>query len=810
MNAKSFKLGANGDIQSFATVDAGNCTVSSFQRFLPRTQVPETSLRPGGALTKGRKLRQALRPLAAFDILQTRAPVLRATYHHRARSPHPLYDTMAPGRSLKALVSRRRRTEGDEEDDDESVTVADESQSEGSVVSDLDQDVDADHSDMSDTDTTEPMIAESAPAPTNGTDDTPKARSRRTRKPKKGKEQALGQTKPPAFETSADTEAMLNGFKNTDTAQVVVDFEDTIADDGLKPTDTLTESSQAAGSRRPDTVADKRKKEHEGYKKKRDSDPTFIPNRGNFFMHDPRTPDQRGFSSYGRGRGRGRGGFTGGPFAPVAYVLPLYPSVSTRLTDLLLSQIPPVEKTADAPWAHDLHDTLNETNSIPNARSLRPGNQSQAPSGPAALRGRGGMAAQSRPLNFSKTTQIGNVQIRVNLPGMEAAIPFAAVPVKSHTRLPDHRPPLRRDKPVRVSLPDHPARYVFPSADRSFIFIPRAMRPNQQGFGRVRGSFSVHGGPVSRRTSAYGGSVYSASVNMSRRSSLAREIPRDSAFSPTGSYTSRPHAQSGRPVVRLPQGGSHRSSNASPAGSAYGRHQPYPLPQKPAVEHWADPGTMHQPRPQKTISVTGIESPAGLSLHAPQQQDQQPFHNQLPQHMADPSAISQPGPPETLPPQYYGQQPYMHQGGATTGTPLSNIPERAIHAQPFQPPAPAYYPQYPNAGYYYQAQAPQYPAMPVYAPSAQAQTGYAVPDTGGSAGPAAPSDVLGTVAHESNGMVYYVDASQYPQQYPQQDNYLQPPSYAVPGMGGMMTPSPEGGYYYPQVPTGPVYYAQGQ
>jgi len=218
---------------------------------------------------------------------------------------------------------------------------------------------------------------------------------------------------------------------------------------------------------------------------------------------------------------------------------------------------------------------------------------------------------------------------------------------------------------------------------------------------------------------------------------------------------------------------------------------------------------MHQPRPQKTISVTGIESPAGMSLHAPQQQDQQPFHNQLPQHMADPNAPTQPGPLETAPSQYYGQQPYMHQGGATTGTPLSNIPERAIHAQPFQPPIPTYYPQYPNTGYYYPGQAPQYPAMSVFVPPAQTQTGYAVPDNGSSAGPTASSDALGTVAHESNGMVYYVDAAQYPQ-YPQQENYLQPPSYAVSGMGGMMTPSPEGGYYYPQVPTGPVYYSQAQ
>jgi len=224
---------------------------------------------------------------------------------------------MAPGRSLKALASRRRRTEGDEEDD-ETLTVADDSQSDGSDASDLDQHVDADHSDMSDTDTTEPIITDSTSVLPNGNDDQARPPSKRTRKSKKGKDHPSSQSKPPAFVPSADTEVMLNGFNAGDATQPVVDFEDTLAQEESKPNDTSTESSQATTGRRPDTVADRRKKEHDEYKKKRDTDPTFIPNRGNFFMHDPRTPDQRGFSSYGRGRGRGRGGFVGGPFAPAA------------------------------------------------------------------------------------------------------------------------------------------------------------------------------------------------------------------------------------------------------------------------------------------------------------------------------------------------------------------------------------------------------------------------------------------------------------------------------------------------------------
>lgn len=381
---------------------------------------------------------------------------------------------------------------------------------------------------------------------------------------------------------------------------------------------------------------------------------------------------------------------------------------------------------------------------------------------------------------------------------MTAAIPFSAVPVKSHTRLPDHRPPLRRDKPVRISLPDHPVRYVFPAPERSFIFIPRALRPNQQGFGKARGSFGAFGASTSRRPSLYGGSVYSQAMSMSRRSSLAREVPRDSAFSPTGSYTTR---GPGRPVVRLPQAGSHRSSNPSPAGSsAYGRSYPhsYPRPQTPAVEHWAEPDTVHQPRPQKTISMTGIESPAGLALHAPQQQEQQPFHNQLPQHIAEGSISTQSTSSEMAPPPL-GPPGYLYSGG----TPLSNIPERAIHAQPFQPPALNYYQSFVPPGYYYPGQANAYTALPNYA-SAPAQPSFMTNDASSQLAPVAGDSQQGTMAHESNGMVYYTQVPQ----YAPHEGYLQPQSYAIPGMGGMMTPSPEGAYYYP--PASTMFYPQAQ
>lgn len=263
----------------------------------------------------------------------------------------------------------------------------------------------------------------------------------------------------------------------------------------------------------------------------------------------------------------------------------------------------------------------------------------------------------------------------------------------------------------------------------------------------------------------------------------------------------------GRPVVRLPHAMAPFPQHVSPGGSHI---VSYPLPQTPAIEHYRETTTMHQPRPQKTISVSGIESPATMALHAPQQQqNQQPFENQLPHHIAEGSQ-SAPSVDGAGPPSFY---PY--QGQFPTGTPLSNIPERAIHAQPFEPPGQpyghAFYgQQYAQPNYYYP------PAMPVYAAP---QTSYAVPSANPipAVSPAAQGQApAGTVAHESNGMVFYLDASQVSQpqyagqeQYQPQESYLQAQSYAVPGMGGMMTPSPEGGYYYPPVaPGGGMYYHQ--
>lgn len=470
---------------------------------------------------------------------------------------------------------------------------------------------------------------------------------------------------------------------------------------------------------------------------------------------------------------------------------------------------------ADAPWAHDLHESVAqpEMKTAPEKPlALGPNAQNQTSS-----------FVKSQPPNrsFSSTTKIGNVQIRVFLGGLSDPIVFSAVPVNQHTRLPHHRPPLRRDKPVRISLPEMPIRYIFPATERSFIFIPRALRPNQQGFGRIRGrgsfggGYSAFGGLSSRRTSAYAGSAYSPSIALSRRSSLARKVSAEGVGFVAGASQTKM-----APVVRLPPAAEQTSTlNQSGVTLAPTVNLPqpsaYPLPQKPTFrENRPTALPMQHPKPQRTLQVADIDSPATLEFNPPQQQQQLPFHQQVPAQIAGQSYQSDPS-------QYPHSRHPSHPSQASASTPLPQIPERAIHAQPFQPfpyqNPQSFYPQpFPPPMYYYppidqttgapSAAAPafvpgqpyQYPIPLAPAPApvalAQTQTQTEQPSQGN------------LVAQEVNGMVYYLDPAQVAANTENAAPYAPagfalPPPGGVVGMGGMMTPPiyyPPPSAYYPQ------------
>jgi len=175
------------------------------------------------------------------------------------------------------------------------------------------------------------------------------------------------------------------------------------------------------------------------------------------------------------------------------------------------------------------------------------------------------------------------------------------------------------------------------------------------------------------------------------------------------------------------------------------------------------------------------------------------------------------------PPDNHTRNPSF-QSQHSIGTPLSQIPERAIHAAPFQPnayPQPPYYNQpYPvmqtQPSYYYPAQ-PPYPGgnlpsqastAPAFVPGPQQSQPAGYPPAG-SQEAQANAQGQGPIAQEVNGMVYYYDPSQMQAVNPYQ-NYSGPQGY-VPGMvsmPGMVAPNPESYYPYPQTAPGMVYYPQ--
>ncbi|TKA78762.1 hypothetical protein B0A55_04119 [Friedmanniomyces simplex] len=755
---------------------------------------------------------------------------------------------MAAGRTLKSLVGRRRRIGDEGEEDDGPVMIAD-SQSEGSVLSDGDED---DASSIAEPGATDSRGGEVVEARSEGSAADGAKADNKARKPRKRgnpvKEQAHEQVKvetpSKSFKATADTEAMMHGLHIDEkaAAQEAINFEAMDQETAIVP----AVSAPTAPSGSAEQTPLRQRGEHE-YRRKRDADPAFVPNRGNFFMHDTRahTNGQPPVAMRGgfAGRGRGREGpNVGGPFSPA-------------------NQMAQAERAAEQPWKHDLHDTINEE-SVPPAP--KPALVSQ-------LRDREDSArlfpkpmpppgqAQPRVINFSATTLVGRVQIRVLLPGAKAPIAFSEVPWKHYVRLPNHRPPLRRDKPVRVSLPDRSPHYIFPSSDRSFIFIPRQQRPNQHGYQRG-GSFQCGGGGPggysSRRTSVYGGSVYASSMAGSRRSSVAG-VSRADAFSPASFASGVPPPN--RPVVRMPQQGrSSFSAVTTPSGPLSGQHTPigmpmihtYPLPQQPTYQG-TPTSTMHQPRPQKTISVTGIESPAALLQQVPSNEAPvQPFASQLPAHMAPAPAYA----PQQQQPHYSPRQQYAFPAHPQAGTPLSGIPGQAMHAQPFQPqmaygqPAPYYapYPPPQQQQYYYSPPGPmdgyapapmsmyipptqdyhmmcppgppqmgmqmlpppQLPPQEQYMPSQPVDMQQQPQHQEREPQPSSTLPDSGMMAHESNGMVFYVPRSDIQEQggernlhqdYQPAESFV--PSYAMPGLPPP-TPAPEmsaQGYYYPPV-----------
>jgi len=668
---------------------------------------------------------------------------------------------------------------------------------------------------------------------------------------------SLGASRP----GTTDTDFMLNGLKIDDQAAEEwsgVDFDE-IGDEEAAPARISSTESAAIKpvvlARPPEktqqqpvrheTPFERRRREHEEYKKRRDADPAFVPNRGSFFMHDHRHQGggSNGFKPFGRGVRGGRGGMFGSGMGFGRYDtwshLEFYPHCfHTDMYSYRDASPEPVETT----WKHDGFEEL--------LAAERPKVDPQPPARPQP-------PPRQEPLRkAAPKNERPTIQIIVNLPGMKFPITFSEVPHRTHLRLPYHRPPLRRDKPVRISIPDQPIKYIYPHHNRSFVFIPRAMRPGGSGFTGGGTLPAVRRGGLHRGStrSIYAGSVATQSAAMSRRSSFQPDTTVQPASpaqaqAPTDPPPPPPPENQGspltteqhesteeppvKPVVKLPppteplpkqlpdlsnQTNHVPSSPANKPAALITVKPPlsYPTPVPPIHDARGTPVIpMHQPRPQKTVSVADIEAPASNMHYA--------INSYLPPH---PHGYSDMVSGTATPTHGYLSNVYTHSRHPpyqsqppTAGTPLSQLPDRAVHAQPFQPNcnsvpyAPMHYypsPQAPthvhpghthphhasHTAMYHQSP-PTYTASPQYIASPLPN---GTPTAYHSVQVQQPQQ---TIAQESGGTVYFYDPSTYYAAYvAAQGTY-----------GAPLTPAPEQGmgvpnggtvYYYP--PQEGVYY----
>lgn len=204
-------------------------------------------------------------------------------------------------RHKNIVPSRRRRDDDYDEEGSIAADIEDDSLSEGSPISNGDDDADVEGSEASDQETSrDPDVVTTVASPNGAAVATAESRNGH----------AIEEPSKPdlngVFKTSADTNAMLNGLKISGDVDTVeeINFEDTTEDlstSHLKPVKAPSETV------RQETLAERNRREHQEYLKKRDEDPAFVPNRGGFFLHDNRsgTAGVNGVRPFARGRGRG-------------------------------------------------------------------------------------------------------------------------------------------------------------------------------------------------------------------------------------------------------------------------------------------------------------------------------------------------------------------------------------------------------------------------------------------------------------------------------------------------------------------------
>ncbi|KAJ5162407.1 hypothetical protein N7492_007799 [Penicillium capsulatum] len=297
---------------------------------------------------------------------------------------------MAPRRRPIGASRRKRRDDDGEDEGSLAGDLEDDSLSEGSVDTNQDEDeADAEGSDNE---------SEAAPATDLDKVNGGRVNGRELRQPQRHNPTPPG--KPGLKATVSDTEAMLNGLKISGKNEEI--RRDQVEDDREHQTGR-TPSAPPTEPRR-ETLAAKKRREHDKYLKDRDQNPAFVPTRGSFFLHDKRTAETGSNGNRSSNKTKSR---------PYGLIVDGNSRRNSAKPD-----------ASEGQWTHDLHDTVaGDKPAAPKHSS--PSTAPQPSTVPTAPR--------SSPPNrsFSSTTLVGNVPVVVFLPGMAQAKPFAGVPKNS-------------------------------------------------------------------------------------------------------------------------------------------------------------------------------------------------------------------------------------------------------------------------------------------------------------------------------------------------------------------------------------------
>ena len=192
---------------------------------------------------------------------------------------------MAPYSRRKIGASRRRREDEGEDEGSVGGELDDDSMSDGSVVSQQEEeDADGEGRDASDDDTSV-LQADGNNGPVNG----------RVQGTKDGR--SASPEKRLLASTLSDAEAMINGIKLADPTSEVTEQE---GESGQTPSGPNPPDSKR------EALMEKRRREDEEYLKNREENPAFVPTRGGFFLHDKRSmePETNGYHPFNKPKSR--------------------------------------------------------------------------------------------------------------------------------------------------------------------------------------------------------------------------------------------------------------------------------------------------------------------------------------------------------------------------------------------------------------------------------------------------------------------------------------------------------------------------